>query len=94
MRIFDFFRTKSGATSAAGSAKERLQIVVAHDRVGTGRPDILPNLQRELMKVIAKYCDIDEKLLTINVERNGTSATLEINVELPNDRIMAAAANH
>jgi cell division topological specificity factor len=90
MRLLDFFRASRPAQSAAGAAKERLQIVVAHDRVGTNRPDILPTLQREIMKVVARYCDIDEKLLSINVERNGASSMLEINVELPNDRLMAA----
>lgn len=90
MRLLDYFRTPRQPQSAAGAAKERLQIAIAHDRVGTSRPDILPTLQREIIKVIAKYCEIDEKLLSINIEKMGSSSVLEINVELPNDRLMAA----
>ena len=41
----------------ASVAKERLQIILAHERSGRdSRPNYLPQLQRELVEVISKYC--------------------------------------
>ena len=91
MRLLDFIRSSPRPQTAAGVAKERLQIAVAYDRAGTDRPDFLPGLQREIMKVVARYCSVNEDLLSIHVERVGESSMLEINVELPNNRLPAAS---
>jgi len=92
MRLLNFLRSSPSTRSAAGTAKERLQIAVAYDRAGSDRPDFLPGLQIEIMKVVAKYCKISEDLLSIHVERNGDSSMLEINVELPNTAPPKASA--
>lgn len=81
MRLFDLFRPQ--AKPSATAAKERLQILLAHDRAGSGRPDYLPMLQQDLLKVIAKYVEIDEDKVTVQVDRKGSISTLEVNIELP-----------
>ena len=69
----------------ASVAKERLQIILAHER-GTGRgpkPDYLPELQRELIAVISKYVAIDARDIKVNLERQDNLEVLEVKIELP-----------
>ena len=82
MSIFSFFRSPPRKT-AAETAKERLQIVMAHERIGRKSPDYLPMLQRELLQVIAKYVDIDEDKVAVKLERGSDVSTLEVDIELP-----------
>jgi cell division topological specificity factor len=82
MSIFNFFRAAPQKT-VADKAKERLQIVLAHERAAGTSPDYLPNLQKEILAVIAKYVQIDEKKVEVNFERGGDYSTLEVNIELP-----------
>jgi len=81
MSIFSFFR--SAPKASAVQAKERLQIVMAHERVGRSGPDYLPMLQQELLAVIAKYVDIDANKVEVKLDRGGDCSTLEVNIELP-----------
>lgn len=81
MSIFNFFR--SAKKTNAEQAKERLQIVVAHERVGRSGPDYLPLLQQELMAVIARYVDIDRNKVEVKLDRGNDCSTLEVNIELP-----------
>lgn len=84
MRIFDFFRsTPAKKSNSAAHAKERLQIVMAHERAGREGPDFLPILQKELLDVIAKYVDIDSNKVEVRLDRGGDCSTLEVNIELP-----------
>ena len=83
MSIFSFFR--SAAKTPAVQAKERLQIVMAHERVGRSGPDYLPMLQQELLAVIAKYVDIDQNKVEVKLDRGGDFSTLEVNIELPSN---------
>ncbi len=81
MSVFDFFFPKRPAS--ASIAKERLQIVLAHERAGRDTPDFLPRMQRELLAVVAKYVAIHEDMIRISMSRAGTASVLEINVEVP-----------
>lgn len=91
MSIFSFFR--SAPKTSAVQAKERLQIVMAHERVGRSGPDYLPMLQQELLAVIAKYVDIDANKVEVKLDRGGDCSTLEVNIELPGrDQIKAPPA--
>lgn len=69
----------------ASVAKERLQIILAHERSGrhAGQPDYLPALQRDLMAVISKYIKIDLQDIKVNVERQDNLEVLEVKIELP-----------
>ena len=82
VRILDFFRRDR----SAAHAKERLQILVAHDRVGRDSPDYLPLLQRDLIAVIARYVEIDEDKLTVEFANDGICSMLAVNIELPQAR--------
>jgi cell division topological specificity factor len=67
----------------AAQAKERLQIVLAHERISRTRDDFLPKLQQELVAVVARYVAIDPGKVAINLDRGGDISTLEIEIELP-----------
>ena len=82
MRIFELLFGRS-RPATAGIAKERLQIVLAHERASRDTPDFLPALQRELLEVIGRYVEIKEDLVEVKIGRkSGDTSVLEINVEL------------
>ena len=72
----------------ASIAKERLQIILAHERTGARghKPDYLPALQRDLIAVIAKYIHIDPEDIRVNLERQDNFDVLEVKIELPDKK--------
>ena len=71
---------------SASVAKERLQIILARERVGGGessKHDYLPALQKELMAVVSKYVEINLNDIKVNFERQDNLEVLEVKVELP-----------
>ncbi|MGP0170676.1 cell division topological specificity factor [Pseudomonas sp. 8Z] len=82
MNIFDFLRSRKKETTAS-IAKERLQIIVAHERGQRTQPDYLPALQKELVEVIRKYVNIDQKDVQVALEDQGSCSILELNITLP-----------
>lgn len=82
MGIFSFFRT-SPPQRSADQAKERLQVLLALERNSTNAPSFLPQLQDDIMKVIAKYVQIENDKVLIEVERGPDVSMLDINIELP-----------
>lgn len=69
--------------NTASIAKERLQIIVSHERTRRSGPDYLPMLQQELVDVIAKYVKIDKNQVKVELDRNGDHSILELNITLP-----------
>ncbi len=72
----------------ASVAKERLQIILAHERSGrnAAEPDYLPALQRELVEVIRKYVKIDAKDIKVQMDRQDDLEVLQVKIELPEAR--------
>ena len=69
----------------ASVAKERLQIILAHERSGrsASEPDYLPSLQRELVAVISKYIKINQNDIKVQLDRHDNLEVLEVKIELP-----------
>ena len=69
----------------AAVAKDRLQIILAHERAGrnAGQPDYLPALQRDLVAVISKYIKIDPHDIKVHLEKQDNLEVLEVKIELP-----------
>ena len=85
MSWLDFiFRPKKTARSA-DAARERLQVIFAHEKAKQSNPDYLPQMQREIMEVIAKYVKIDPDLVKVEFEQQAERSILELNVTLPED---------
>ncbi|AKH67734.1 cell division topological specificity factor MinE [Spongiibacter sp. IMCC21906] len=81
MSILGFFKSKKQDT--ASIAKERLQIIVAHERSQRNEPDYLPKLQQELLEVIRKYVEVDREQVEVALDNNGNCSVLELNITLP-----------
>ena len=73
---------------SANVAKERLQIILAHERTGrnAAEPDYLPELQRDLIAVLSKYVKINAEDIKVNLERQDNLEVLEVKIELPDAR--------
>lgn len=82
MGLLDLFRSHRQRGTAA-IAKERLQILVAHDRATRNQPSYLPQLQQEILEVIRKYVDVDMNAVSVNYEQDDTREVLELNIVLP-----------
>lgn len=80
MGILSYFRSKKQPTSA-NVAKERLQVLVAYERNQRTQPDYLPQMQQEILAVIAKYVEVSLDDVQINLDEN--CSILELNVTLP-----------
>jgi cell division topological specificity factor len=63
-------------------ARDRLKIVLAHERASRAAPDFLPALQKDLLDVVGRYVEIRDEMLRVNVGRSGETSLLEINVEI------------
>ncbi len=88
MSLFGFLfspRPKSAAV-----AKERLKIVLAHERASRDAPDFLPRLQKELLAVVGRYVQINEDMIRVNVGKAGDTSLLEINIELAGAKAVGA----
>lgn len=87
MSIFNYLRRRN---TTASVAKERLQIIISHERSQRSTPDYLPKLQEEILAVIAKYIHINRDQVSVNLERCGDSAVLELNITMPDEALEEA----
>lgn len=79
MSIFDVFRRRN----TAPVARDRLQVLLAHERAVIGKSDLIATLQEEILAVIAKHVKIDRDAVKIKLERGDNVSMLEIDVEVP-----------
>jgi cell division topological specificity factor len=84
MSIFNYLKKRN---ATANVAKERLQIIISHERSQRNTPDYLPKLQEEILEVLAKYVPINKQKVSVNVERIGNGSVLELNVTMPDQSI-------
>lgn len=82
MNIFDFFRMRD---KSASTAKERLQIVISHQRLeDTVQHEFLPKLRQELIEVVRRYIEVDDlDDIQVQLQKQGNCSILELNVTLP-----------
>ncbi|MBL8251437.1 MAG: cell division topological specificity factor MinE [Candidatus Competibacter sp.] len=89
MGLFDYFLRSQPPPqqNTAALAKERLQIIVAHERGNSrrGSPEYLPALKKELLEVVRKYVPIDQSQVKVHLDREGGFEVLELNIPLPDD---------
>ncbi|GLQ29784.1 cell division topological specificity factor MinE [Litoribrevibacter albus] len=81
MSIFSYF--KKDQKASASIAKERLQIIVAHERSARHQPDYLPAMQQEILAVIRKYVSIADDDVQVQLENSDDCSILELNITLP-----------
>ncbi|TNC81325.1 MAG: cell division topological specificity factor MinE [Oleiphilus sp.] len=81
MSFLDYF--KSSKKNTASIARERLQIIVAHERGQREQPDYMPQLQQEILDVIRRYVAVDQDQVQVQLDKNDDCSVLELNVTLP-----------
>ncbi len=77
---------------SAAIAKERLKIVLAHERAGSRAPDFLPRLQKELIDVVGRYVEIRDDMIRVNLGSSGETSLLEINIEIDGAKPVPSSA--
>ena len=88
MSLFGFLTRRS----TAPVARDRLQILLSHERAFIGGNDLAATLQEEIIRVIAKHIAIDRDKVKVNLERGQSVSTLEIDVEMPGEDEVRARA--
>jgi len=81
VKLLDFLKRER--KKSASVAKERLQIIVAHQRSQRGQPDFLPMLEKELLEVIRRYVQVDDDAINMSLDSEDNCSVLELNVTLP-----------
>ncbi len=79
MSILNFFTRNRSAPVA----RDRLQILLAHERALSGRADLAAVLQQEILAVIARHIPIDRDKVVVKLDRGEQVSTLEIDIEMP-----------
>jgi cell division topological specificity factor len=90
MNIFKLFRRGGSAPVA----RERLQILLAHERKASSQPDLLNLLREEILAVVAKHISLEPDRVQIRMDRGDPVSILEVDIEIPNqfDMVRSGAA--
>jgi len=81
MNLFGFF----SRAQSAPAARERLQVLLAHERASTGDSDLVNKLRDEILRAISKHMQIDDEKVSIKMERCAQISTLVVDIEIPFD---------
>lgn len=71
-------------TGSAPVARERLQILLAHERGVIGQPDLVGILREEILAVVSRHVTLDPDKVMVKMDRGQSVSTLEVDIELPN----------
>ena len=80
----NLLRLFGGRNATAPVARERLQILLAHERGLLGQPDLLVTLREEILAVVSRHIQLDPDKVTVKLDRGKTVPTLEVDIEVPN----------
>lgn len=74
--------------ATAATAKERLLVVVQHQRAGRrgDAPNYLPQLREELLAVVRKYVQVADSAVDVQLRREDGDEVLAMSITLP-DRV-------
>jgi cell division topological specificity factor len=89
MKLFNLFRRGS-----APVARERLQILLAHERNAIHQPDLLGILREEILELISRHVSFDPDKVQIKMDRGKSVSTLAVDIEIPNSRGALSVASH
>ncbi len=79
MSLLDLFRRRNSAPVA----RERLQVLLAHERAAGGGSDLVAVLYEEILAVIARHMSVDREKVQVKLDRGSSVSTLEIDIEVP-----------
>lgn len=79
MNLLSFFSKRA----TAPVARDRLQILLAHERTIAGGSDLVALLREEILAVIKKHVNVDGEKVQVKMERGAAMSTLEVDIEIP-----------
>ena len=79
MNILSLFSRRSSAPVA----RDRLQILLAHERTIGGRSDLIAILREEILKVISKHLAVEDDWVRVKMDKGEAVSTLEVEIEIP-----------
>ena len=88
MKLLSLFRRQGSAPQA----RERLQILLSHERAAGRQPDLLAILQEEILATIARQITVERENVRVRIDRGATVSTLEIDVDIPHAAGSASAS--
>jgi cell division topological specificity factor len=89
MNLMSFFARRASAPVA----RERLQILLAHERVlVSGEPDLVAVLREQILALVARHVSVDQDRVRVQMNRDSAVSTLEIELELPAPTRQVASA--
>jgi cell division topological specificity factor len=92
MTLLDFLQRLLGREKPSGTlARERLQLVLAHDRSDLN-PELLEQMRREILEVVQKYVEIDLESGDVSLETGDRVTALVANLPIRRARLRSAAA--
>lgn len=85
MGVFEFIVRRKKPTPGE-LAKERLKVVLVHDRLKVN-PEVLELVKSELLTVLSRRLEIDEQHMQITLAREGSWDTLRANVPIKRQKV-------
>jgi len=79
MNLFNLFRKPP----TAPIARDRLQILLSHERTIAGGSDLVALLREEILAVIKKHVQVDSEKVQVKMERGESVSMLEVDIEIP-----------
>ncbi|MBE0507129.1 MAG: cell division topological specificity factor MinE [Marinospirillum sp.] len=90
MKLRGFFQ-RDPQSASASDARERLKIILSHERSLRSQPEFLPRLQQELLDVVSRYVAVNRDQVRVQMDHHDMMSVLEINVSFPSS---AVSGNH
>jgi cell division topological specificity factor len=88
MNRFSLFRSRKSAPVA----RDRLQVLLSHERTIAGGSDLVAILREEILAVIKKHVSVDKDKVQVKMDRGDSVSMLEVDIEIPTPAKQAAAA--
>ena len=79
MNFFNLFRKQP----TAPIARDRLQILLSHERTIAGGSDLVAILREEILAVVKKHVQVDSEKVQVKMERGESVSMLEVDIEIP-----------
>ncbi len=97
MNVLRFFQRRSSAavsepSGSAAAARDRLTVLLSHERAAVGHSRLVEVLREEILAVIARHVALDPDKVQAKMDRGGTVSTLEVDIEIPNGASALLAA--
>ncbi len=92
MNLFGLFKRREAPPATAPVARERLQVLLAHERASPGQPNLLGALKDDILNAIARHIAVGPAAVKVKIERKNAVSILRIAVDIPSQGRMTKAA--